>query len=159
MTGGTFHGDPPAGPEPAPTYEDLQGMVSTISTIAASEPPHRKAIMCPGCARLHYGPGAYCSASCEERVRREVHAYIRAEFPIVDPSPGLLSLDGVMRGLANVISERLVTLIFPMVLADRAWRRHAGYRYWRKRARKERLGFGVPLMAAGGGRLSNRPED
>jgi len=117
---------------------------STLFSTTASMGP-RRAIMCPGCCRLHHGPGAYCGTACTERVREEVHRVVTAEVPLVVHTPAAIVLGHLLVDLQAMVTKRLVGELSGMLTLARARRRAAGYRYWRRRARKARLGYGCPL--------------
>lgn len=147
-----------------PTWEEIEKMATTV---AAFDRAHPKAIMCPGCGRLHHGPGGFCSAACAERSRQVTHQHVTAVYePMYLPAgrfryvvPEIHGFTDALGAMRESIAGALAAITLVALLNSRARRRAAGYRYLRKRARKERLGFGVPLMSVGGSRLPKRLED
>ena len=102
----------------------------------------RRAIMCPGCAAMHFGPGGFCSDSCREKTALQTRLIITADHQVVhDPGPMTLRglvLQGILDDLAEQVAGRLVKRILRLVAP-----RPRSYRYWRKHARRARLGYGI----------------
>lgn len=101
----------------------------------------RRAIMCPGCSAMHYGPGAFCTDRCRDEAALRLRAIISGEYRLV-PDPGAMILRGivfksVMEDLAKIVAKQVFERLLPRVA-----RRPRSNRYWRKRARRERLGYG-----------------
>lgn len=92
---------------------------STLFSTTASMDP-RRAIMCPGCGRLHHGPGAYCGTACSERVREEVHRVVTAEVPLVVHTPAAIVLGHLLVDLQAMVTKRLVGELSGMLTLARA---------------------------------------